>query len=89
MTDVFRTITMNEHDEQPHVYKARIIQEKKFDYFIEDNLDIVRHVTKTVPTTEVLWIYNLLDYRYPYDKKFPYLEKALRAIPVATKDRSR
>jgi len=77
--DIFSSITINKNDEQPHLYKARVIKEKKFDYFIEDNLDIVKHVAPHIDT-DVLWIYNLLDRAHPYDKKFPYLKKALEHI---------
>lgn len=75
----FDTITLNMNDQQPHMYKADIISKQKFDYFIEDNLDIVKHI-KDQSHTDVLWIYNVLDRAYPYDKKFPYLKKALEYI---------
>lgn len=76
----FKTITINQYDEQPHIYKSRIIQTKSFDYFIEDNLDIVKHIESEHRNTSVLWIYNILDRQYPYTLKFPYLEKALEHI---------
>jgi len=79
LESIFSSITINENDEQPHLYKQRIIQEKKFDYFIEDNLDIVTHVAP-VSKTKVLWIYNILDRRNPYTLKYPYLKKALEQI---------
>lgn len=80
--DLFASITINKKDEQPHLYKERVIKQKKLDYFIEDNLDIVKHVTPTT-NTDILWIYNILDRAYPYDKKFPYLKKALEHIQEA------
>lgn len=79
LKDVFTSITMNHKDEQPHFYKARIVNEKKLDYFIEDNFDIVSHIAPRSPT-RVMWIYNLLDRWRPYEHKHPYLESALKDI---------
>ena len=79
LRDTFKTITINENDEQPHMYKARVVNEKGFDYFIEDNFDVVEHL-RSKTNTDVLWIYNLLDRNVEHPHKFPYLEKALTAI---------
>ncbi len=79
LEDLFSSITINKNDEQPHMYKERTIKEKKFDYFIEDNLDIVKHVSPKTDT-KLLWIYNILDRNYPYPYKFPYLQRALEHI---------
>lgn len=79
MHDVFAGVILNTRDEQPHLFKERIINAKRFDYFIEDNLDIVRYLTGRTKT-RMFWIYNILDHFTPYPYKFPYLEKALRAI---------
>ncbi|MCX8009276.1 MAG: hypothetical protein N3A54_06300 [Patescibacteria group bacterium] len=82
LESLFSSITVNKLDEQPHTYKESVIKQRQFDYFIEDNLDIVQHLTKTTDT-QILWIYNLLDRFHPYDKKFPYLKKALEHIANA------
>lgn len=79
LKDIFTTITMNHADEQPHLYKARIVKEKNLDYFVEDNFDIVSHIAPR-SSTRVMWIYNLLDRWRPYEYKYPYLEKALHQI---------
>lgn len=75
----FASITVNMNDEQPHIYKARIINEKQFDYFIEDNWDIVEHISKNTKT-EILWIYNVLDRFTEFENKFPFLRNALLKI---------
>ena len=80
LRDAFSTITLNTREEQPHEYKARIVHEKKFDYYIEDNWDIVSHMNATKGKTQVHWIYNLFDRGREYPHKHPYLEKALTAI---------
>ncbi len=79
MRQVFTSVKLNKKNEQPHRFKERIIAAKHFDYFIEDNLDIVRYLSGRTKTN-VFWIYNLLDHFTPYPHKFPYLEKALTAI---------
>lgn len=76
---VFTTVSLNRRDEQPHLFKERVIRAKKFDYFIEDNLDIVRYLDGRTKTN-IIWIYNILDHFTPYPHKFPYLEKALTTI---------
>lgn len=84
LTKTFKTITMNHADEQPHLYKTRVVGEKKLDFFIEDNFDIVSHIAPRSPT-RVMWIYNIIDRGKPYEWKYPYLEKALQEIMLSTK----
>lgn len=79
MRDVFASVILNARDEQPHLFKERIINAKRFDYFIEDNLDIVQYLNGRTKTN-IFWIYNILDHFTPYPHKFPYLEKALQEI---------
>lgn len=79
LTRIFTSITMNDCDEQPHLYKLRVVEEEEFDYYIEDNFDIVSHMAPRTKT-RVLWIYNVLDRLKPYEWKYPYLGKALREI---------
>lgn len=76
---LFKTINLNKHDEQPHLFKEKLIRKYDLDYFIEDNLDIVKHLNNK-NRTKIFWIYNIFDKFYPYRNKFPYLEKALHKI---------
>ena len=48
-------------------------------YFVDDNLDIVEYLAKK-KNAKIYWIYNFIDRSYPYEFKYPYLEKALRGI---------
>lgn len=80
LTGMFGQIFMNEDSEQPHVYKRRIIKSNNFDYFIEDNIDIVRDLTNCGVKTKIYWIYNISDSLKTYRYKFPYLKKALEKI---------
>ena len=77
---VFKKIYINEKGEQPHLYKERVINSNRFNYFVEDNLDIVRDLNSRGVKTRILWIYNILDSSRKYPDKFPNLEKALENI---------
>ncbi len=75
----FKTINLNNKNEQPHIFKEKTIGKYKLDYFIEDNFDIVKHLSKK-DTNKVYWIYNILDKTIPYEHKHPHLESALKKI---------
>lgn len=80
LTHLFKSITLNKKDEQPHIFKERIIRSRRLDFFVEDNLDIVRHLDKNTGQAKIYWIYNIFDHFVDYKHKFPYLEKALEDI---------
>ena len=80
LLDCFTSITLNTKEEQAHRYKERILRKMKFDYFVEDNWDIVNHLHQSGLKTEVHWIYNILDRNRVYPWKHPYLEDALSAV---------
>lgn len=79
LRDVFTSITLNAQNAQPHVFKETVINKKKLDAFVEDNLDIVSHLHGK-STTKIFWIYNIVDRAHPHPLKFPYLEKALTTL---------
>lgn len=85
LLDCFSSVTLNTKEEQAHKYKERVLRAKKFDYFVEDNWDIVSHLHDSHLTTEVHWIYNILDRNRVYPWKHPYLEHALETIALARK----
>lgn len=87
LTKLFKTININTHDDQPHLFKERMIGKYKFDVFIEDNWDIVEYLHKKIERTKVYWIYNLVDRHRIYPYKYPYLEKALKALPIGKRDK--
>lgn len=80
LADTFASVTINNREEQPHRFKERVIRTKKFDYYIEDNWDIVNHLYTQKLSTRVYWIYNLFDRGKAYPLKFPYLAKSLEHI---------
>lgn len=75
---VFESVMVN-RNEQPHLFKERVINELNLDYFVEDNLDVVLYLKKKVKA-KIFWIYNILDRNKNFPNKFPYLEKALEEI---------
>ena len=88
LDNLFTGYYLNKADEQPHLFKEKIIQKLKLDMFIEDNWDIVRYLnskfeirnSKQFNNVEIHWIYNLLDRTKKYKNKHPYLKKFLLRI---------
>lgn len=85
---LFKVIFVNEDCEQPHLFKYRIVSTKKFDYFIEDNLDIVNYLEPRV-NSKICWIYNVIDrFVNKTQHGFPYLKEALKWIKLQKKTKS-
>lgn len=79
LNNIFKTINLNKNNEQPHLFKEKFIRKYKLDYFVEDNLDIVKYLNKKYKT-KIFWIYNIFDRHVDYKYKYPYLKKALQDI---------
>jgi len=75
----FKGVFHNERDEQPHLFKERMVSHLKLDMYVEDNFDIVSHLSRKTPA-EIVWIYNLFDRNRPFARKFPHLKHALQYI---------
>ncbi len=79
----------NEKNEQPHLYKERMISLLKLDYFVEDNWDIVKHLyehmRKKRSKTIIFWVYNILDKKIPFENKIPYLQTFFHRIAPRNK----
>lgn len=78
----FTSVNINARNEQPHLFKERMIQKLNVSYFVEDNWDIVDYLSKVQQRAKIYWIYNLTDRFYTYPYKYPYLKKAVEAIPT-------
>lgn len=80
---IFKAVYFNQENEQPHLYKRRIIKKLDLDYFIEDNWDIVKNlaVDETLKT-KIYWIFNIFDRRIPYPYKYPVLQQAIKALKL-------
>jgi len=73
---VFTSVFYNEKDEQPHLFKERKIKELQLTMYVEDNFDIVHHLSKKTPA-HIIWVYNLFDRGIPYAFKVPTLKQAV------------
>ena len=81
---VFKRIYINEKNEQPHEFKKRIISLEHFNYFIEDNWDIVNFINTQKISVKVFWVYNIFDAFRKYRYRFSNLNKALECIKNET-----
>ncbi|OGD09248.1 hypothetical protein A2397_02850 [Candidatus Amesbacteria bacterium RIFOXYB1_FULL_44_23] len=79
LSKTFKNVCINEKNDQPHNFKLKMCQKFKFDYYIEDNWDIVNSLNGKT-RTKLFWIYNILDRGRKYSFKFPYLKLALEQI---------
>lgn len=53
----FSKIYLNSGDEQPHIFKKRILEKLNLDIFVEDDLMLLCYLQKFFPKTRLLW-YN-------------------------------
>lgn len=84
---LFLNCYMNDRDEQPHLFKERMIKELKLDIFIEDNWDIVQYLDQTFSQKQdnqdlvkIIWLSNILDFKINYHAKANNLKQALSLI---------
>lgn len=70
----------NVKNEQPHLYKEQKIKELGLDFFVEDNWDIVSHLNKTLPNTNVIWMRNILDRYIAYPLSVSSLNQAATIV---------
>lgn len=80
----FSGVYYNKNDEQPHLFKERIIKRLKLDIFVEDNWDIVKYLNlkfeNRKSNLKIYWVYNLFDKLIDYQYKYPQLNSVLTAI---------
>jgi len=81
LNDTFKGVHFNADDEQPHEFKERMIHKLRLDMYIEDNFDIVEHISKN-PKVQIVWIYNILDRHIQFSKKAPTLLKAIERFII-------
>lgn len=78
----FSGIYYNRQDEQPHLYKERMIKKLGLDIFVEDNWDIADYLN---PKTRTYWIYNIFDRNKKFINKFANLKSAVKKIKETIK----
>lgn len=67
---IFTEIYFNDHDEQPHFFKKRMLEKLNLDYFIEDNWDVASYLANNQKKAQVWWLSNFLDRTINYPHKF-------------------
>lgn len=78
----FKGCYYNKNNEQPNVFKERLIRQLKLDVFVEDNWDIVKYLKSKIKNQnlKIIWVYNIFDKGLEYPYKFPSLNKALTEL---------
>jgi len=82
--NLFSSWYYNEKNDQPHLYKEKMIKKLNLDIFVEDNWDIVKYLKtqnsklKSGKKTKIFWIYNLLDRNIKYWYKFSSLKEVIK-----------
>lgn len=84
--DYFAGCYQNLNDEQPHLYKERMIRELGIQIYIEDNWNIIEHLQSTTNTT-IYWVSNFLDANIAFDRRFSDLTHAIRALEQEVKQK--
>lgn len=53
---IFNEMYFNFANEQPHLFKDRIIKKLKLDYYIDDDLSLLNYVAHNNPGTKFFWL---------------------------------
>lgn len=80
----FRGYFVNKKNEQPHLFKEKMIKSLELDAFIDDSWDIVQHLNQSKQAnglkTEIHWVYNMIDRFNSYPHKHPHLKAFIEEI---------
>jgi len=58
LNNLFEKFYLNIDDEQPHIFKEKMIKKLKLDYFLDDDPAIVKYLKRKVKKTEIVWVEN-------------------------------
>ena len=74
----------NNKNDQPQMFKEKMINKLKLNVFVEDNWDIINYLNLKLKIRnskiKIFWIYNLLDRNKPFPNKFPDLNLVIIKI---------
>ncbi len=78
----FKGCFYNKNNEQPHLFKEKVVKKLNLDLFVEDNWDIVQYLNSKLDShqTKVFWICNLFDMNINYPYKFLNLQQAINEV---------
>lgn len=54
--EIFDGLYFNYENKQPHIFKNEVISGLDLDYYIDDDLSLIRHVAKHNPKTTFYWL---------------------------------
>ncbi|MBD3279228.1 MAG: hypothetical protein GF390_00780 [Candidatus Pacebacteria bacterium] len=82
--EVFKTVYLNQQNQQPHLFKEQLIEKLDLDVFVEDNWDIVDHLqrrfSKSNQPKKIFWVSNLLDLGIKHPYKFLSFKQVIKKI---------
>lgn len=81
---VFSGCFYNNKNDQPQLFKEKMINKLKLDIFVEDNWDIVKHLKIKSKKLKIYWIYNILDRSINYKYKFSSLKNVVEYLKQLT-----
>lgn len=55
---VFKGMYFNFSNEQPHLFKERVLKKLALDIYIDDDLQLLEHVSKTNKKTKFFWLHK-------------------------------
>lgn len=56
LDNIFDGMFFNFSNEQPHIFKNRIIRQLKLDYYIDDDLSLLTYVARQNPSIKFFWL---------------------------------
>jgi hypothetical protein len=62
---IFKAMFFNYSNEQPHIFKNRIIRNLKLDYYIDDDLSLLNYVAANNKNTKFFWLTEGSDEQTP------------------------
>ncbi len=78
---MFTKCYITANDEQPHLYKAKMIKNLQLDVYVEDNWDIVQYLDEQVgDRCTIIWLSNWIDNKIDYHHKVTSMNQALDYI---------
>jgi len=72
----------NDKNEQPYLFKEKMIKKLNLDIYVEDNWDIISYLKSKIKDqrSKIFWIYNIFDKNIKYKHKFSSLEKVVQKL---------
>lgn len=83
LAHLFKQSYFNTHNEQPHIFKSRIIKEKNIDTFIDDDLSLLKYLAKKNISTHFYWLNDKIQTMI--EKNLSGITELQQILPYANK----